>query len=210
MPERNRVTPYGDIIVAPDERGWFMGNRGSLHAGHDIVRQWNGKRWITCVLEYRGWRAPTWEDAGRWTPLFFHDEAVALAAGHRPCALCRRADYERYRDAWQQAFDVRPGADGMDAQLHRDRLDGRKKGLHARAWRDLPDATFVDLDGIAGLVAGDGVRPWAPGTGYAAAIPRPSTGTATVITPAANVEVLRAGYVARIRKGGRVRWASGT
>ncbi len=27
MPERNRVTPYGDIIIAPAERGRFMGNR---------------------------------------------------------------------------------------------------------------------------------------------------------------------------------------
>jgi len=194
MPERNRVTPYGDIVIAATERGRLMGNRGSLHRGHDIVRSWNGKRWITCVLQYRGWRAPTWEDEGRYTALFFHDEAVAFAAGHRPCALCRRADYERYRDAWETAFGVRPGADDMDAQLHRDRLDGRTKRLHDMPWRDLPDGTFVDLDGAPALVIGPAMRTWAPGIGYGSPMNRPVSGTATVITPAANVAVLRAGY----------------
>jgi hypothetical protein len=194
MPERNRVTPYGDIIVAATERGRLMGNRGSLHEGHEIVRPWNGKRWITCVLEYRGWKAPRWDDEGRYTALFFHDEAVAFAAGHRPCALCRRADYERYRDAWETAFGARLGADDMDAQLHRDRLDGRTKRLHPEPWLDLPDGTFVDLDGTPALVHGNAMRAWAPGDGYSSPIDCPTSGDAIVITPAVNVAVLRAGY----------------
>ena len=194
MPECNRVTPYGDIIIAPDERGRFMGNRGCLHEGHDIVRPWNGKRWITCVLEFRGRRAPRWEPR-RYTALFFHDEAVAFAAGHRPCAECRHADYQRYRDAWQVAFGVRLGADEIDEQLHRDRLDGRKKRLHSESWHDVPEGTFVDLDGSPALLIGDRLRPWSPGRGYGAPIPCPEAGSATVITPAANVEVLRAGYM---------------
>src|SRR5262245_55763526 len=167
-----------------------MGNRSNLHRGHDIVRPWNGKRWITCVLQYKGWRAPTWEDEGRWTALFFHDEAVAFAAGHRPCALCRRADYERYRDAWEAAFGFRLGADGMDAQLHLDRLDGRRKRLHDLPWRELPDGTFVDLDGTPALVTGGVMRTWLPGDGYGSPVSRPVSGVATVITPAANVAVL--------------------
>src|SRR6266480_490337 len=149
MPYRNRVTPYGDIIASA-ARGRFMGNRGSLHRGTDIVRQWNGRRWITCVLEFRGWRAPQWQ-SGRWTALFFHDEAVAMAAGHRPCALCRRSDYERYRDAWECAFGSRLGADDMDAVLHRDRLDRRMKRLHPFPWPDVPDGAFVDVDGWPAL-----------------------------------------------------------
>ena len=125
MPHQNRVTPYGDIVASPLRCEW-MGNRGCLHVGTDIVRPWNGKRWITCALEYRGWVAPQWQK-GRWTALFFHDEAVALAAGHRPCALCRRAAYLRYRDAIGAV-----GADEIDRRLHRDRLDGRQKRVHAR------------------------------------------------------------------------------
>ena len=193
MPYRNRVTPYGDIIVAPGERGLFMGNRGCVHEGHEIVRPWNGKRWITCALEFKGWQAPKWEP-GRWTALFFYDEAVALAAGHRPCALCRRVDYERYRAAWVRATGSRPGADGMDAQLHEDRLDRRAKRLQSMSWSEVPDGAFVDLDGLPALVLAGTLHPWAPSVGYSAALARPRRGNATVITPAASVAVLGAGY----------------
>lgn len=189
MPHQNRVTPYGEIVTF-ERKGRFMGNRGSLHVGHDIVRPWNGKRWITCVLEFRGWVAPQWQK-GRWTALFFDDEAVALAAGHRPCALCRRADYVRYCDALGLK-----GADPIDARLHDDRLDGRSKRLHAMAWGDLPDGTFVEHDGRPMLVLGARLLPWsAPGDhAYEAARDRPATGVATVITPMTNVRALLAGY----------------
>src|SRR4029450_423765 len=141
--ESNRVNPWGEI-VAIDQRGLFMGNRGCVHRDRRIVRPWQVRRWITCVLEHKGWVAPKWVP-GRWTALFFWDEAVALAAGHRPCALCRRADYERWRDAWQDAFGERPGADEMDLRLHTDRLDGRHQRRHIRPWRELPDGAFVGL-----------------------------------------------------------------
>jgi hypothetical protein len=63
-----------------------------------LVRHHRGSLWITCRIEYRGWRHPL--NAPRtWTPLFFLDDAVALAAGHRPCGLCRRADYLSFRRA---------------------------------------------------------------------------------------------------------------
>jgi hypothetical protein len=192
MPERNRVTPYGDIIVA-NERGRFMGNRGCLHRGHDILRPWNGKRWITCVLEFRGRRLKQWEP-GRYTALFFYDEAIAFAAGHRPCAECRRADYERYRDAWEAAFGARLGADDMDRQLHADRLDGRNRRLHSMPWHDVPDGAFVELHGGPALVVGGAVHQWVPVDGYSSSNSRPRTGDATLITPASNVAVLRAGY----------------
>src|SRR5213078_2845826 len=134
----------GDI-VAIEQRGMFMGNRGSIHRGHDIARRWQVRRWITCVLEFRGWVAPKWVP-GRWTPLFFLDEAVALAAGHRPCALCRRADFNRWMDAWEAAFGERPTVDPLDRRLHAERLDGKVQRRHAAAWRDLPAGTFVVLD----------------------------------------------------------------
>jgi hypothetical protein len=145
VPAPNRVTPTGEI-VAIDQRGLFMGNRGCIHRRPgEIARPWQVRRWITCVLEFKGWVAPKWEP-GRWTPLFFWDEAVALAAGHRPCALCRRADYNRWLDAWEAASGERPRADPLDRRLHEDRRDGRAQRRHTRPWRDLPTGTFVALD----------------------------------------------------------------
>jgi hypothetical protein len=188
MPQQNRVTPHGDI-VAFARKGQFMGNRGCLHVDHDIVRPWNGKRWITCVLEFRGWVAPQWQ-RGRWTALFFDDEAVALAAGHRPCALCRRGDYVRYCEAIGMK-----GADAIDARLHVERLDGRRKRRHAMPWRDLPDGTFVEDDGRPALVFGPHLYPWSVDGSQAYGRPsdRPPAGDATVITPVTSVLALQGG-----------------
>jgi len=134
-----------------------------------------------------------WEPR-RWTPLFFWDEAVALAAGHRPCALCRHRDYVAWQDAWAAATGERLGADAMDRRLHADRLDGRAQRAHTRPWRGLPTGTFVALDGPA-LVAGDRVVPWSPTSdGYGPSSPRPTRGDATVLTPSVTVDVLAAGY----------------
>jgi hypothetical protein len=191
MPERNRVTPYGEIVASP-LRGSWMGNRGCLHRGHDVVRPWNGKRWIICALEFKGWVAPKWAP-GRWTALFFFDEAVALAAGHRPCALCRRADYRRYRNALRAT-----GADAIDARLHGERLDGRRKRLHAMAWPDVPAGAFADLGGAPHVVLPDRLRRWDAGAGYVGECARPTRGDACLITPPASVDALRAGYAPQI------------
>jgi hypothetical protein len=92
---QNRVTPLGEIVTA-SERGTLMGNRGVLHdAARQIVRPWQLVRWIACATEFRGrWRPVM--TPNRWTELFFLDEATSFAAGHRPCALCRRDDYTRF------------------------------------------------------------------------------------------------------------------
>jgi hypothetical protein len=191
MPKCNRVTPYGEIVVS-GLRGRWMGNRGCLHRGYDIVRPWNGKRWIICALEFKGWVAPKWAP-GRWTALFFYDEAVALAAGHRPCALCRRADYARYRAALGA-----PGADAIDARLHAERLDGRRKRLHATAWRDVPAGSFADVGGVAHVVLPDCLRPWHAASGYGDERTRPTRGDARVLTPPASVRAMAAGYEPQI------------
>ncbi len=169
-----------------------MGNRGSLHRGRAIVRPWQGRRWITCRLEFRGWVAPRWEP-GRWTALFFLDEAVALAAGHRPCALCRRGDYEAWRDGWERAFGERPSADAMDRALHVERVDGRRQRRHAMAWPDLPAGAFVAMDEVPALVLPDRLVPWSE-AGYRAPIDRPARGDATVLTPLPSIAVLAGGY----------------
>ncbi len=92
MPLQNRVDPWGEIR-ADGARGSLMGNRGGMF--HDPVarrlggRRWSSRRWLCCALDYPGSHAhPVWSRG--YTQLFFLDEVTALAAGHRPCAECRR------------------------------------------------------------------------------------------------------------------------
>ena len=186
VPAQNRVTPLGEV-VAIELRGRWMGNRGCLHEGRTVVRHHRGRRWIICRTEYKGWRAAQWAP-GRYTPLFFADEALALAAGHRPCALCRRQAFDAYRAA---AGIERAGA--LDERLQAERWDGRQRRLHQLSWSALPPGTFVLHDDEPALVEADGLRPWST-TGYGARLRRPVSGTATVITPPLSVQVLADGY----------------
>ncbi len=88
-----------------------MGNRGVLHGDDGSHRRdWQVRRWIACRLEFKGRRRPI-RQPRRWTELFFLDEATALAAGHRPCAECRREDYRRWQAAWPHA-DTQRRRDG--------------------------------------------------------------------------------------------------
>jgi len=100
MPLQNRVSPFGDLIAVP-ERGLVYGNRGCLHDSYGKIRRHHdGRRWIACRLSFRGRHRVPLLRPGGYTELFFLDEATALAAGHRPCALCRRADYDRFVQLW--------------------------------------------------------------------------------------------------------------
>jgi hypothetical protein len=192
MPERNRVTPYGEIVVSP-LRGSWMGNRGCIHRGREIVRRWNSKHWIACALEFKGWVAPKWVP-GRWTALFFYDEALAFAAGHRPCALCRRSDYRRYKACTGLAT-----ADEIDTRLHAERLNGREKRTHAMRWRDVPTGAYVQLDGGAHLVFEDTLRPWSVVNGYGEYRRKPASGDAVVLTPPLSIHAIVAGYTVQVR-----------
>ena len=193
-PKQNRVTPTGDIVAIP-LRGAWTGNRGILHEGTDVVRFHRGALWIICALRYKDWQLPQWE-SGHFTVLFFHDEAVALAAGHRPCALCRRHAYNTYREAWATTRDVAvPSAHEIDRQLHRERIfrGTHRRRLHTSSWPELPAGTFVLLSGRPMLVLDDSVVPWTM-HGYANARPRPQAGTVDVITPPSTVAAMRGGY----------------
>ncbi len=193
-PKRNRVTPMGDI-VAIRLRGAWTGNRGVLHEGTEVVRFHRGALWIICALQYKDWRLRQWAP-GRFTVLFFHDEAVALAAGHRPCALCRRDAYNAYRRAWVagNGGDV-PKASEIDRRLHGERIvrGSHRRRLHPSTWPALPAGAFVLVDGQPSLVLDDALVPWTT-KGYAGARARPGDGTVQVITPPATVAALRAGY----------------
>jgi hypothetical protein len=194
MPLQNRVTPLGELIADP-ARGLVYANRGCLHDDQGrIRRRYNGKLWIACRLKFKGWHRHPLMQPGRFTELFFLDEATAFAAGHRPCALCRREDYNRFRELWRKRHPDQVKAVEMDAQLHAERLDpeSRRHRLHDAALDELPDGAFVLRDGAPHLVLGDRLLAWSP-AGYTAAAPRPG-GRARLITPPSLVAVLRAGW----------------
>jgi hypothetical protein len=198
MPERNRVTPAGEIVATP-LRGAWTGNRGVLHEGREIVRFHAGNLWITCALEFRGRRRELWVP-NRWTPLFFHDEAVAFASGHRPCGECRHAEYQAYKGAWVAAQGIAPPSAGeMNRRLHAERIfpGTHRRRFHEIPWTELPDGAFVLDDGTPRLVLGRELVAWSP-AGYGKRLPRPRRGTAIAITPPATLAVLRAGYPVQI------------
>ncbi len=194
MPLQNRVTPLSELVADP-ARGLVYGNRGCLHdeAGR-IRRRYNGKRWIGCRLEFRGWLRRPLLQPGRFTELFFLDEATAFAAGHRPCALCRREDYVRFGEIWRDLHPGQVGADAIDAQLHAERVDPRTRGhrLHEARLDELPDGAFVLEGGAPRLVLGADLLAWTP-AGYVGRTRRPG-GEAVLITPPSLVAVLRTGW----------------
>jgi hypothetical protein len=193
MPLQNRVTPFSELVASPG-RGLVYGNRGCLHDDDGRIRRHhNGRRWIACRLRFRGWHRHPLLQPGRFTELFFLDEATAFAAGHRPCALCRREDYDRFGAIWSELHPGQAGADAIDAQLHRERLDGRTQRHHEARFADLPDGAFVVRDGEPCVLAGGGLLAWSA-AGYLARARVPARARARVITPPSLVAVLRAGW----------------
>jgi hypothetical protein len=195
VPLQNRVTPLGELIADP-ARGLVYGNRGCLHDDAGRIRRHHAtRRWIACRLRFRGWHRSPLMAPGKFTELFFLDEATAFAAGHRPCALCRREDYDTFSALWRKLHRGEKGADAIDARLHRERLttDGRERRHHYAPLDDLPDGTFVLRAGTPMLVLGDELLRWTPAE-YADRERRRRGESAIVITPPSLVAVLRAGW----------------
>jgi hypothetical protein len=195
MPLQNRMTPLGEVIADP-ARGLVYGNRGCLHDDSGrIRRRFNGRRWIACRLNFRGWHRSPLMQPGRFTELFFLDEATAFAAGHRPCALCRREDYVRFTERWRGLHPEDTGADAIDARLHAERFDAvsRTQRHHASNPHELPNGAFVLRNGEPNLVLGTGLLRWTP-VGYADRESRPKGGAVEVITPPSLLAVLRSDW----------------
>jgi len=197
MPLQNRVTPLGDLVADPG-RGLVYGNRGCLHDAEGRIRRHHQvRRWIACRLEFRGWHREPLLQPGRFTELFFLDDATALAAGHRPCALCRRADY----DALVALLDG-AGADAIDARLQEERLAdaaaprrgiSRTRRVHDAALDDLPDGAYVLRENTPWLVLGDRLHRWTAG-GYDRHVERARGERARLLTPPALVALLGSGW----------------
>jgi hypothetical protein len=172
----------------------MMGNRGILHDDdRRIVRPWQVRRWIACVLEFRG-RSRKVMQPHRYTELFFLDEATAFAAGHRPCAECRHRDYQRFRTLWANCHGEPVSADLIDRQLHRDRLAGRRaKRVYRADLANLPDGAYIAADDRAWLVWGDTLLAWSA-QGYTERRARSRYRAVEVLTPRSSVAILAAGY----------------
>jgi hypothetical protein len=135
--------------------------------------------------------------------LFFLDDAVALAAGHRPCAFCRRDAYRSYREAVARALPAEEhvGAVELNGRLAAERLwpgVGLQRAVHRKRWvapfDALPDgAVIVDRGGDARLVLGDRTLAFAH-TGWTSPKVRPPHGTAQVLTPPTSVAALCHGF----------------
>ena len=194
MALQNRVLPTGEIVAIP-ERGQFTGNRGILRFDGDrlAVPRWQHRRWIICDLEHPRGRYHGPRPQRAWTALFFLDEAVALAAGHRPCAYCRPGAYGAYRAAWTRAFGSLASADAIDRALHAARVTrDRRQVTHVAQAGALPAGCLVAVEGASWLLTAVGMRPFTP-AGYGP--PRGRIGGAVdVLTPAPTVAVLAAGF----------------
>jgi len=214
MPLQNRVTPEGDIIATP-ARGTYLGNRGGCfhHADKTLTkRRWRSNAWITCTLEFKNRRRALMQP-GRYTELFFLDEATALAAGHRPCFECRYEEAFTFAAHWANAVlpsraeattqtgsgdKWRAKVATMDKVLHEQRLfaDGSKR-THRAALATLPDGAFIKWRGSPHLVVGNKVLPWSP-AGYSRAVAlTPGTDVET-LTPRAIIAVIKDGYTPKL------------
>lgn len=199
MPKQNRVTPFSTLVVTP-ARGTLTGNRGCLHDDRQQIRRaFRGQRWIICLLEFKG-RKRLIMTPGRWTELFFLDEATALAAGHRPCAECQRDRFDQFREIWakanpETAKTARPAATVIDAVLHQERMMANTQSRRfCNSAGKLPDGSFVtDDEENAYLVVRKQLLLWSP-AGYERPAKRAIRFPARVMTPASVVRTLAGGY----------------
>jgi hypothetical protein len=203
MPLQNRVDPFGQV-VRTSARGSLMGNRGGCFhdADQELTRsRWKSRRWIACVLSFRGRWRPVMQPQ-RYTELFFLDEATALAAGHRPCAQCRWADFNRFKSAWllgnsQHGLRGHDSIDAIDLHLQHERIDRRERKVIYRAvLGTLPSGTVIALDeptSAAHLVWGDRLYRWSF-EGYLNPIALTPRREVMVLTPISVVRAMTAGY----------------
>ena len=195
MTLKNRVDPFGCITATP-ARGTLMGNRGILHDDQRTVQKTHAhQNWVTCALSFKGRKRPLMAQ-GQYTELFFLDEATSFAAGHRPCAECRRLRYKAFLAAWQQAHGGAQGGRSLpqtiDRALHGARIRRREKVTFEGPVTDMPNGTFC-VDGDTPVLIWQGRQYRWSFEGYTPQA-TPLAGTVRVLTPEPLIEVFRQGY----------------
>ncbi|MBV6657555.1 MAG: hypothetical protein KI785_07280 [Devosiaceae bacterium] len=197
MPIQNRVHPDGGLHAIA-ARGEMFGNRGGRFHTADATlppkRRWASRRWICCVLSFKGRQRTVWSEG--YTELFFLDEVTALAAGHRPCFECRRSAAKAFAQtlfgggASAYGWPAVPSADAMDLVLHTERLEANKPKARLD---DLPKGAIVRVGDRILALGPDGPLDWSF-SGYTPAGDVPSNASVDLLTPPAMLHALRAGY----------------
>ena len=240
MPLCNRVTPFGSLTTnATKYETAFavMANRGCIHDdAKRIVAQFKNKAWLTCEIQppkrkreiqrddnrsFNG-RKRVVMSPGHYTELFFIDEPTACAAGHRPCACCRRSEFRDFMNAWSAAHGDKKDwrANDVDAILHAERRasstsvgDGGGVTLSVEQAAALPNGAFVER---TFLNSGTAIPPereawlcwegrfhrWSH-LGYdahesAASLASDSKAVLSLLTPPSMVATMRAGFNTRL------------
>lgn len=195
---QNRVDPKGDLIKTT-ARGSWMGNRGVIHNEYQqIVRPFKLRAWLICVLDFKGRRRQVMTP-DRYTELFFFDEATAFSAGHRPCAECRRAAFNRFKHFWLEAnpefdYNERTPIWKIDEVLHKERINrSGVKVTFTESLSRLPAGTFILHKNEPHLFADGLLFRWTP-EGYDAGIGLAGVDRVEVLTPRSVVNTFRAGY----------------
>jgi hypothetical protein len=199
-PLQNRVDPFGQLIRTTG-RGVWMGNRGLIHNEHQqIIRPFRLKAWITCLLEFKGRRREVMTP-NLYTELFFVDEATAFSAGHRPCAECRRADFNRFKAAWVQGnslymYNMKTPIGEIDEILQRERINPNgSKSTYNERLGNLPEGSFIEYNGKPYMIRQPNrLIHWTP-FGYTDSIKLPLTTEVNVLTPKSIVNSFQSGYI---------------
>lgn len=162
----------------------MLGNRGGKFHRDDRTlgkRRWATRHWISCELHYKNWHH---EPMGKgYTSLFFLDEVTALAAGHRPCFMCRNAE--------AKAFLKGRKVEEFDRALHAERLS-----RHEAETSSLPAGAVVEYNGAFHAVRHGELLRWSH-AGYDAARKIPEGETLRLLTPPLIVQILQRGYEPR-------------
>jgi hypothetical protein len=204
MPHRNRVDPFGTLIETP-ARGVWYGNRGCLHDRHGRItnRKPPTDIWIICLLEFKN-RKRKLLQPGRFTELFFLDEATGLAAGHRPCGECRLADLRRFGAMWPGKWPRGYAlAREMDITMRAERLDRGGKGRPCALDMRRPPVDglmfVLEREGprVAVLAARGALWRWTP-SGYEGPLPWAGRERAALLTPPSTAAAIENGYAPQI------------
>ena len=197
MPLQNRVSPSGELL-ADNARGSWLGNRGILHnEKKEIIRPWKHKSWVLCELNFKERKREVFSQ-NSYSELFFLDEAIALSAGHRPCASCRRQRFDEFKQAWGAAQLSELKVDEIDKVLHQDRaIRGGKKVTYNEKLENLPNGVFVELEGKPWLIWRNELHEWHP-DGYRAQADIHGDLNVTVLTPKCLVEIINAGFIPQV------------
>lgn len=201
MPRKNRVDPFGQII-AVSARGTLMGNRGVIHSSDGSIKKlWRSKSWITCLLEFKDQKRDIMS-SGKYTELFFLDEATSFSAGHRPCSTCRHQNFKRFKSLWLSANSHKLGLnatniDNIDNILHTERiLPDNTKNIYKEKLCKLPNGTMLSLsdeDSLAYLLVNGLLLEWSP-FGYTNCLRISPDHLVNVLTPKSVVSTFLGGY----------------